>query len=109
MVNVLEIIRRTNKENYKCVNYNNNYSLFYRGCHTFREAKNLKLLENNKNTFANETNTNQVPTFQRTYSSAVQIDINIMKQFNEMLININESNNKRIEQIVKKESAETIK
>ena len=47
------------KDNYKCVNCESSHSSFYIGCHGFREAKNLLLLNKDKQTTASNDKINQ--------------------------------------------------
>ena len=99
---------QVDKTNSKCVNCKSNHSSFYRGCLAYHEAKNLKLLVNNKHSLAKESN-NQAPTFKRTYSSSTQIDNNILSQFNDMLKSTISNNNTQIEKIIKERTEEIVK
>ena len=108
-----------NKEEYKCANCECNHSAFYRGCNNFREAKNLLLLTSKKQTIVstgNELkeagcaldNSSKFIT-ERRYSSVVSNESDILKKFNELLVSNNTTLNKQTEEIVKRESAESIK
>ena len=90
------------------LNCKSNHSFFYRVCSAYHEAKNLKLLVNNKHSLAKESN-NQAPTFKRTYSSLIQIDNNILNQFNYMLKSTISNNNTQIEKIIKERTEEIVK
>jgi hypothetical protein len=101
---------QVDKAKSRCVNCMNNHSSFYRGCIAYREAKKSKVLGNNKQSVnvGHETN-NQATAFQRTYSSSLLMDKNILNQFNDMLKSNISDNNKQIEKIIIKQTEEIIK
>jgi hypothetical protein len=108
---------KVNKDNYKCANCERGHSSFYRGCHGFREAKNLLLLKNNKqNNIRNIDNNSREPVrvtninskinTERVYSSFLTSNNNddLLKKFETILAANKDQLIKQTSDVIKQES-----
>jgi hypothetical protein len=103
---------KESKENYKCANCDRNHSSFYRGCHCFREARNMLLLKKDKQPAASKNNINGVSpspktTNERSYSSIVSTNNNndeLLKRFETLLTSNKDLIIKQTTDVIKQES-----
>jgi hypothetical protein len=106
-----------NKDNYKCANCERSHSSFYRGCHGFREAKNLLLLKNNKQNniriidnssheSVSISNINSKINTERVYSSFLTSNNNddLLKKFETILASNKDQIIKQTSDVIKQES-----